>query len=163
LSSELDRIGQQLRTTFEGGAWHGPSVLEALAGVTAEQAHGHPIAGAHSIWELVLHLQATHRLVLRRLRGDAAPLAPDEDWPAVPRPTAADWDAAVSGLRQSHEELRGAVAAYGPDRLDDPIVAEPPYPAYVQFIGVTQHDLYHAGQIALLKRALAAGRGGERP
>lgn len=160
MSRELDRIGTQLRTSFEGGAWHGPSVLETLAGVTADEAYRHPIAGAHSIWELVLHLGATYGLVLRRLKGSAAPLAPDEDWPAVPPPGDASWDSAVRTLRELHEELRRAVAGYSAERLDEPLVPQPPYSAYVQFIGVTQHDLYHAGQIALLKRALAAQRDG---
>ena len=54
------------------------------------------------------------------------------------------------------EALRQAVRDFPEERLDEPLVPEPPYTAYTQFIGVTQHNLYHAGQIALLKRALAA-------
>jgi len=50
MSSELRRIEDQLQRSLEGNAWHGPAVLETLQGVTAEQAHAHPIAGAHSIW-----------------------------------------------------------------------------------------------------------------
>ena len=134
-------------------AWAGR--LELLAGVTAEQALARPIAGVHSIWELVLHLGGSYRLVLRRLRGDATQLAPDEDWPAMPEPTADNWQAAVAGLRALSGEARRAVAGFDPDQLDRPLVADPPYTAYTQFIGLTQHDLYHAGQIALLKRALA--------
>lgn len=157
---EPERIADQLRRVLEGGAWHGPAVLEVLAGVTPEQAHARPVPGAHTIWELVLHLGGAYQLVLRRLGGDPAPLANDEDWPPVPAPTAENWRAAVEGLRVLNEEVRRAVAGFDPARLDGPLVAEPPYPAYVQFIGLTQHDLYHAGQIALLKRALAA-RGAE--
>ena len=65
--TELERLDEQLRCAFEGGSWHGPSVREALDGVTAEDAWRHPIAGAHSIWELVLHLSGTYSLILRRL------------------------------------------------------------------------------------------------
>ena len=68
MGHEIERIETQLRLSFEGPAWHGPSVLEALEGVSAEDAAEHPIEGAHSIWELVLHLIGTYRLVLRRLR-----------------------------------------------------------------------------------------------
>ena len=153
--TELERIEDQMRRALEGGAWHGPAVLELLAGVTAAQAHARPIAGAHSIWELVLHLASAYRLVLRRLAGDARPLSPDEDWPPVPEPTEANWRAAVAALRQVNAEARRAVAAFDAARLDQPLVADPPYTAYVQFIGLTQHDLYHAGQVAILKRALA--------
>ena len=152
---EIARIEDQLRRALEGGAWHGPAVLELLDGVTAEQARAHPIAGAHSIWELVLHLGGAYRLVLRRLRGDGAPLAPDEDWPALPPPTEEHWRNSIATLRELNEEARRAVARFAADRLDQPLVADPPYTAWVQFVGITQHDLYHAGQIALLKRALA--------
>jgi uncharacterized damage-inducible protein DinB len=152
---ELERIEDQLRRALEGGAWHGPAVLELLAGVSPDQAQARPIPGGHSIWGLVLHLGGTYRLVLRRLRGDAAPLAPEEDWPSLPEATTENWRAAVEGLRALSEEVRREVAGFDPGRLDRPLVADPPYTAYTQFIGLTQHDLYHAGQIALLKRALA--------
>ena len=119
MQAELSRLEEQLAKTLWGKAWHGPSVLETLEGVSAEQAAAHPIKGAHSIWELVLHLSGCYGLVLRRLDGDGRQLSESEDWPPVP---------------------------------------EPPYTAYTQFIGVTQHNLYHAGQIALLKKALGAER-----
>jgi uncharacterized damage-inducible protein DinB len=153
--SELQRIEDQLRRALEGEAWHGPAVLEVLAGVSADQARARPIPGAHTIWELVFHLGGTYRLVLRRLHGDATPLAPDEDWPSVPDPTEETWRAAVERLRDLNGQIRRAVAGFDPAQLDRPLVADPPYTAYTQFIGLTQHDLYHAGQIALLKRALA--------
>lgn len=153
MRTELERIEEQLRRSFEGEAWHGPSVLEALDGVTAGRAEQHPIAGGHSIWELVLHLAGTYRLVLRRLAGDTTPLSADEDWPVVPAPTDADWTAAIRTLRELNQQLRRDVAAFDPERLDKPLVSQPSYSAYTQFIGVTQHDLYHAGQIVLLKRA----------
>jgi hypothetical protein len=152
---ELERIADQLRRALEGGAWHGPAVLELLDGVTAAQARERPIAGAHSIWELVLHLGSDYRLVLRRLRGDATPLAPEEGWPPVPEPTEDNWRASVAGLVALNAEAQRAVAEFDPGRLDRPLVTDPPYTAYVQFVGLTQHALYHAGQIALLKRALA--------
>ena len=86
MNSELQRLEEQLRRSLEGGAWHGPAVLEVLEDVSPEQADAHPIAGAHSIWELVLHLASDYRLVLRRLNGDGAQLTPDEDRPARAAP-----------------------------------------------------------------------------
>jgi uncharacterized damage-inducible protein DinB len=153
MARELRRIEDQLRRALEGDAWHGPAVLEVLRGVTAGQAHEHPIHGAHSIWELTLHLTGAYRLVLRRLRGDAAPLTAEEDWPAVPAPTEEQWRAAVATVRAVNVEARGEIARFASDRLDEPLGGAP-YTAWAQFVGLTQHDLYHAGQIALLKRAL---------
>ncbi len=154
MTREIERLEEQLRRSFEGDAWHGPAVLEVLAGVTADEAAARPVAGGHSIWELVLHLAGTYRLVLRRLGGDGAQLSPEDDWPPLPAVTPENWRDAVDALRPLNQDLRRAVRAFAPDRLDAPLVAEPPYTAYTQFIGITQHDLYHAGQIAMLKRAL---------
>ena len=159
MNREISRLEDQLRRAFVGDAWHGPSVLEALEGVTSEQASAHPIDGAHSIFELVLHLGGTYRLVLRRLNGDGAQLTTTEDWPPVASSSPASWVEAVHTLTQLHDNLMGAVADFADERLDLPLVPESPHAAFTQFIGVTQHNLYHAGQIALLKRALASGHG----
>ncbi len=154
MPAELSRIAEQLARALEGEAWHGPSVLETLEGVTAEQAAAQPIAGAHSIWELVLHLCGTYGLVLRRLGGDGRQLTESEDWPAVPELSAENWSHSISLLKQLNEELRQAVKNFPVESLDKPLVSEAHYTAYTQFIGLTQHNLYHAGQIALLKKAL---------
>ncbi len=153
---EVDRLEEQLKRALAGAAWHGPSVLELLAGVTAAQAASHPIAGAHSIWELVLHLRSDYELVLRRLAGDGRQATPAEDWPACPAPTEENWQQTVRELALLNKELRQAIRGFPDERLDEPVVPEVAYTAYTQFSGVTQHHLYHAGQIALLKRAWAA-------
>jgi uncharacterized damage-inducible protein DinB len=98
MREELMRLEEQVRRAFEGEAWHGPAVLEILAGVSVEAAAAHPIPGAHSIWEIVLHLAATYRLVLRRIQGHSGSLSAEQDWPAVPAPEAELWHAAVDEL-----------------------------------------------------------------
>ena len=152
--NEIERLEGQLKRSFEGEAWHGPSLLELLEDVTPQEAYAHPVPAAHSIWELVLHLTATYGLVLRRLRGDAVQLTPSEDWRTVASSAPSEWREALSSLRRANEELRKAVLGFRRAKLDEPLVPEPPYTAYTQFIGITQHDLYHAGQIAVLKKAL---------
>ncbi len=159
-SNELVRIEAQLRAVFEGPAWHGPAVLELLRDVTPAEAVARPIPDAHTIWELVLHMTATYDLVLRRLRGDKRPLTPAEDWPPAAKPTDANWQEAIAALRGRNEATRVAVLRFDPLHLVAPLVPEPPYTAYEQFIGLTQHDLYHAGQIALLKRAMRGATAG---
>jgi hypothetical protein len=107
---------------------------------------------------LVLHLGGAYLLVLRRLRGDATPLASEEEWPTTPEPTAENWRATVQGLVALNERVRRELAGFDSARLDRPLVTDPPYTAYAQFIGLTQHDLYHAGQIAMLKRVIAVSQ-----
>jgi DinB superfamily len=148
-----EALDDQLRRSMEGEAWHGPSVREALDGIQAGDAARHPIPGAHSCWELVLHLCGSYRLVLRRLDGDAAPLSRDEDWPEVPAPTEENWQRDVASLYALNARLRAAVRHFPVERLFEPLVPDPAYSAFTQFVGLTQHDLYHAGQIVLLKRA----------
>ena len=81
--SETARIRNQFERAFNGEAWHGPSVLALLDGVTAEQAAAHPIPGAHSIWELTLHIAAWEDACRRRLQGDPAQLSDDENFPPI--------------------------------------------------------------------------------
>ena len=150
--SETNRIQDQLERGFKGRAWHGPSVLELLADVDAAKAAARPIAGAHSIWELVLHIAAWDQAAARRLRGDRAQLSDAEDWPAVSDTSAEAWAQTLETLNKNHRELHEAIGRVEETRLDKPIM-EGMTSVYGTLHGVIQHDLYHAGQIALLKKA----------
>jgi uncharacterized damage-inducible protein DinB len=156
--SEVERIRDQFRRAFDGEAWHGPSVMALLKGVTADQAAAHPIPGAHSIWELTLHIRAWEGACLRRLNGDPAQLPDNEDWEPVNDLSEASWEKTKQNLRDTHEQLLQAISAVDDARLDQPIVDHPPEipfsSVYVTLHGGVQHDLYHAGQIAILKKAL---------
>jgi uncharacterized damage-inducible protein DinB len=156
MSIEAARLDDQLRRILEGEAWHGPAVLELLADVTATQAASRPLPGVHTIWELVLHLTSDYTLVLRRMAGADRELLPDEGWPPCPAPTEENWQAALAALQLLSQQLRQAVRDFPEDQLDELLVAESPWTAYMQFAGVTQHNAYHAGQIALLKRVMVA-------
>jgi len=151
--SEIKRINDQLKRAFEGKAWHGPSVCEVLAGVTAEQAAEHPIPATHSIWELTLHIATWERVGRRRIQ-EATPIdvSDEEDWPAVEDTSDEAWSTALDELRRNHEALRAAIRELDEARLEE-IVPGTQYTVYFLLHGVIQHDLYHAGQIALLKKA----------
>jgi len=150
--SELKRLNDQLKRAFEGKAWHGPSVLEVLAGVTAEQAAAHPIEGAHSIWEITLHIATWERVGRRRIE-EFIPIdvSDDEDWPAVADTSDDAWSSTLDEVRRNHEDLRAAIRGLDEARLEE-IVPGTQYSVYFLLHGVIQHDLYHAGQIALLKK-----------
>lgn len=155
--TEVERILDQFRRAFDGDAWHGPSVLSLLSGVSAAQAAARPVPSAHSIWELVLHITAWERACRRRLGGDPAQLTDQEDWPAVSDASEKAWEDARRELISVHGELLEAIAALDESRLDQPITLDPATASssvYLTLHGVVQHDLYHAGQIAILKKAL---------
>ena len=155
--SEVNRIVDQLKRAFEGEAWHGPSVLEIIAGISSRQATARPFDGAHSIWELVLHIAAWEHAIVRRLKGDRAQLSTEEDWPPVPATDEESWERTKLMLKLGHHELRSAIAGLDDSRLDQPII-EGMSTVYVQLHGIIQHDLYHAGQIAQLKKSSLGGK-----
>jgi len=152
--SEAARIADQLRRTFEGGAWHGDSLFEILEGVTGAQASSRSIPGAHTIWELVLHITAWDGAVRRRLGGPAVALSEAENFPPVADASEAAWRKTLAEMRRVHEELVAAVTAFPDSRLEEivPGMERTHYTFYYMLHGVAQHELYHAGQIALLKK-----------
>ena len=107
--SETTRIADQLRRAFDGEAWHGDSLFEILEGIPAARAAARPITGAHTIWELVLHVAAWDGAVLRRLGGAAVELSDAENFPPVRDTSEAAWRLALAQVRRGHEELVAAV------------------------------------------------------
>jgi uncharacterized damage-inducible protein DinB len=122
--SELQRIADQLRRSWQGEAWSGPSVRDALAGVTASQAAQKPVKNAHPIWELVLHLTTWTNVARRRFQGELFEVSEAEDWPAMGGTDESTWQSALSALEKANDELVAAleVAAKAADsdaRLND--------------------------------------------
>jgi uncharacterized damage-inducible protein DinB len=151
---EVERIADQLKRAHEGGAWHGPSVRELLEGLMAAEAAARPVGSAHSIRELVEHIEAWERAILRRLGGDPAKIYnTEEDWPPTPEASEDSWQRAQKKLADTDAALREAVLALDDSQLDEPII-EGMSSRYVSLHGAVQHTLYHAGQIALVKKAL---------
>jgi|SRR5579862_100244 len=152
--SETTRLADQIRRAFEGEAWHGDSVLEILTDVDAKQAAAHRIKNAHSIWELVLHIAAWDDAVLRRTGGKAVKLSDKENFPPVTDHSDAAWRKALDHLEETHNDLVKAVAAFPDSRLHEqvPGKTEDYYDFFYMFSGIVQHELYHAGQIVLLKK-----------
>jgi uncharacterized damage-inducible protein DinB len=150
--SEAARIADQLRRAFDGSAWHGPALLELLRDVDAATAASRPIPSAHSIWELVLHIAAWDNAGIRRLAGAKCQLKARANFPPVPAPTEAAWREAVTAAKRTHETLIKTVAGLTESRLHDQVPGKR-YDFYHMLHGIAQHELYHAGQIALLKKA----------
>jgi uncharacterized damage-inducible protein DinB len=148
------RLANQITRTVTGPMWHGPALDDAVADITPAEAASRPVIAAHSIWELVLHVAVWAEVALARL-GPEPPIAPAEDWPAVPEATAAHWGAAIERLHLSHERLAQVV-----ERMDDSALRAivdlpgPRHSAEIMLHGVVEHGTYHGGQIVLLRRAL---------
>ncbi len=151
--SEIERIHDRLRRIVEGDCWHGPALREILQDVSAPEAHARPIPGAHTIWELVLHIGAWAGAVRMRLGGERAELSDGENFPTVTDASQEAWEAARSGMEKKHRLLAATVAGLDESRLDEPLL-EGMTTLYNQLHGLIEHSIYHAGQLMLLKRAL---------
>ncbi len=149
--SEIERITDQLKRAFEGGAWHGPSVKEVLEEVTVEKAAARPVPTAHSIWELVLHITVWEDAVKRWIRGETHNVSNEQDWQKVTDTSEEAWKKTLAALQKGHLELRETISRLSDSELDK-ILKDPKPSVYDLLHGVIQHDLYHAGQIAVLKK-----------
>ena len=153
--SETHRINSQLKRAYQGEAWHGPSLRELLADVTAAQAAAKPVPTVHSIWELAHHIIAWETVVRRRLAGEVVTDIPDEvNFPVINDASEAAWQESLQALAASNQALRDSIKQFDETRLDE-IVPGMNYSHYFMLHGTIQHDLYHAGQIALLKKLVA--------
>lgn len=109
------------------------------------------LPGAHTTWELVLHITAWLRIARERLSvtQDHDP-SPAEDWPPISVP----WSEATAALASEVHALEQAILAFPADRLYERAPAHEPQTFYQLLHGVIQHSAYHAGQIALLKKEI---------
>ncbi len=150
--SEAAGIADQLRRAFDGSAWHGPAMLELLEDVDAGMAAARPIADVHSIWELVMHVEVWDEVAMVRLGGKKCQPTGTDNFPLVPKVTEAAWRKAVTEAKRAHDTLVKTVAALPDARLRERVPGKR-YDFYHMLHGIAQHELYHAGQIAILKKA----------
>jgi len=153
--TEIERIVAEYDRVLHGNAWHGDPIWKILDSVSAECAGHRPAGGVHNIWEIVQHMTFWEGVGARRLAGQRAGLDEALNFPAPPAATEANWQKTRDAFRASNQEFREALAKLDAARLNE-LSAAGKRSFYEEAHGVIQHDIYHAGQIALLKKALEA-------
>ena len=159
---DVERVIAELARQHDGDPWHGPSRAAILADVSAGEAAWQPGGGAHSIWELVLHMRSWTREVERRALGGYPAMPVDGDWPAVLDTSESAWAEAQASLDAAHEHLVGVVRKLGAARISERVGATKGKPDgtgishRAMLYSLAQHDVYHSGQVALLKRLARA-------
>ncbi|HYE57595.1 MAG TPA: DinB family protein [Rhodothermales bacterium] len=158
-------LADSLARSVRGDAWHGPSFLEALARLDAAGAAARPIPGAHSAWEIALHVAGWMHEVASRLQGGKPALPEPGDWPPVPMSqNEASWQQVRAQVEAALDAVLAALTVFPPERLDAPVGEAAHHDAplgtglsYAEMLrGLAQHNAYHAGQLVLLHRALQA-------
>ena len=159
--SDVPRLIELLEAGYSGEPWHGPSIQDNLAGLTAAQA-SRRTGAAHTIWELVLHLAAWRGEIARRLEGHEAGTPPEGDYPPAPEGGAAtepEWRKALAWLEDSQHRILSVARALREDDLHKPVrdfrqsSSGEGATRFATLVGLLQHDAYHSGQIGMLRRS----------
>jgi uncharacterized damage-inducible protein DinB len=145
-----ERLLEHLNRAWGGEAWHGPALRDLLEGVTEEQARKHAIGGAHSIIELAAHIGTWMDAVAHRISKTDEVLTTVEDWSDTAKMS---WPAVIEELEHAQSRLVDAVARMSTEQLEKRVPGKK-HSIYDDIIGVIQHNVYHAGQIAVLRRGL---------
>ena len=150
---------------YDSKAWHGPNLRGGLRRVDAATAAFRPGPDRHNIWEYALHAAYWKYTVRRRITGEdrgsfplkgsnwfprSDPNVHEDDWPEA-------WKADLALLDETHRTLRAAVAGFDP-KLLDVVPKGAKLPTGIVIRSIAMHDVYHAGQIALLKKLAASER-----
>jgi uncharacterized damage-inducible protein DinB len=151
--TETERIIDQLKRAFDGEPWYGDSLNNILTDVTAQIAAARLFPNALSIWELVLHLTFTEEIMRRRIEGEAAEFSDREDFPPVEDMSEAAWRETLENLANSHRKLIATISSLADAQLNDTVTGRD-HSKYFLLHGLIQHLIYHAGQVALLKKGL---------
>ena len=153
--SEATTISAMLKSVAHGPAWHGYGAMEILEGIAAADAARMPLDDVHSIWEILLHMIAWQDYTIAVVDGaDGQGLEGAEDWPPAPDPgTEEEWEAALQRFEGGGRDIRERILHFDDARLREPIPGRD-FPMKILLHGIVHHNVYHAGQIALLKKAL---------
>ena len=157
MSTECDHIAHELASAINGEAWYGNSLREILKDVTAEKAQRHPIPNAHSISELLLHVEAWVKFTLGAVEGQPIPPWPampvELDWPVVADTSDPAWRLVMESFFAHHMKLVERIKAFTDERLEASVPGRT-YNFHRLFHSVIQHAIYHAGQFSLLTKML---------
>ena len=160
--TKSEQIKKRLETVLWGDPWYGNPVYTIIGHVSFEAAYEKPPGSAHNIAAIVLHMLAWTEEVMDRMNGLAAQMPSSGDWPDPGNPDEQKWQNYVNDLKLVNVNLMGVIQNFPEEKWDEPINdtrnAETELTYLEMMDGFIQHQVYHAGQIALLNRITLIGR-----
>ena len=149
--NEIERLQYLLNETYSGNCFHGDSIAQIFNSVDPVTAAWSPDGKTHSIWQIVLHMTAWQNAIRERLTSPTlVTLADEQNYPAVPQPTLETWSATLDQFRDALQALGKAIAKFPEDKLEASVPGRG-YTFDVLLHGAIHHNLYHIGQVSLLK------------
>jgi len=149
---EKNRIKDLFNRAYYSKSWHGDSISKIIEGLTWEECRK-KLNSTHTIAELILHMIAWKNMVSSCLSGANVSLSDEEDWPKPDLSNDSDWEKIKLDLERAHVDFIGSVDKFDFDKMNE-IVQGQNYPFFVMIYGLLEHDIYHAGQIAIIKKNL---------
>lgn len=151
MMSKKEEIVAELKAVYDGVPWHADNLKEILEGISASAAQTRPIAGAHTVWEIVLHITGWNDVWAERLDGRNVLEPPAGDFPASGVDDAA-WTETLKELERSHTNLIGKISQVRDEDVQQEFMNKG-YPLSFFLEGIVRHLVYHSGQIGLLKKS----------
>jgi uncharacterized damage-inducible protein DinB len=159
--TKSEQIKQNLERVLWGEPWYGQPIYAIIDRVSFEAAYEKPPGSVHNIAGIVLHMLAWTEEVLDRMNGMAASVPSSGDWPDPGKPDEQKWQNYVDDLKLVNVNLLGAIQNFPEEKWDELIndtrETEPTTTYEDLIVGFIQHQIYHAGQIALLTRITQIG------
>lgn len=152
---DKNHLAKIVKAVQKGQPWYGPSIEKALMGVTATQAYAKPIDKAHSIWELVLHIINWRKFAIEQLSGNHGfdiEINGEQDWTPIVDNSEEAWEKSLVQLEESTSKLVAVLQNLGENTDIDKLITVRQYPLKYLLDGIIHHDIYHIGQIVLLKK-----------
>jgi len=156
MKKQVERLNKMFRAAAHGETWHGQSILQIFENISATTAAAHPIDGSHCIWDYLLHIINWRAFAVKALLEDKPyiiELNTDKDWTPISDFSEEAWEKAIALYKKSTDDLSNAILNIDDDKLDEIVVGHD-YTFYTLLHGVIQHDIYHSGQIVLLRKMI---------
>ena len=154
MTTEISRIQKMLKNSWNGPMWHGTNLSKVLEGIDYQKAFRKPAVGSHNIYELVTHMLCWRKFVLEHFTGNTSynvELNSALDWPTQYEATEVNWKSTFTMLEQNHAELEKALSTVFDSQLEETVPGKK-FNWYVLIHGMIHHDIYHSGQISILKK-----------
>jgi uncharacterized damage-inducible protein DinB len=151
--NEVKRIANQIDLAFREGFWGGGSIRDLFRSLAASEAASYPLSGAHSAWEIALHLCVWYNIFRSRIIKEDIKYHYETDWPTPALTTEENWVGTLDELDNAHRALVDSVRNVKVEELFE-LVEGKMFTIYEMLNGISQHDQYHAGQVMMLKKAI---------